>query len=197
MEKLVKRRRRVLMSLVRLSPGQGLEIQLAYATDQNFTGQVIYQHPFCFLHETAAPLLEKARHLARAQGLGLLVFDAFRPTEAQERLWQHTPNPDYVTDPRKGSPHSRGIAVDLTLVSLETGAPLDMGSEFDDLSVASHHGCGDISPEAQKNRYLLLGLMMSAGWDCYLKEWWHYQLFNPRMYPLLCDGEAAPKMMSS
>lgn len=185
------------MSLVRIYPQEGLDIELAYATPNNFMEKIVYQNSLCFLHQEAAALLEKARLLALKQNLGLRIYDAFRPSEAQWKLWEHTPNPDYVADPRKGSPHGRGIAVDLTLVNLETTTPLEMGTDFDDLSLKSHHGSTDISLEAQKNRYLLLGIMMSAGWDLYLNEWWHYQLFNPRSYPLLCDREAPESMMEA
>jgi D-alanyl-D-alanine dipeptidase len=185
------------MTLVKICPQNGLEIQLAYATVENFMGEVIYQKPLCFLHKDAATLLETARLLACQQGLGLKILDAFRPSEAQWKLWKHTPDPAYVADPRQGSPHGRGIAVDLTLFDQETGKELEMGTSFDDLSPKSHHGDTKISETAQKNRYLLLGIMMSAGWDLYINEWWHYQLFNPRTYPLLCDKEAPESMMES
>ena len=183
------------MSLVKIDPQKSLEIRLAYGTSDNFTGKVIYQNPHCFLHRDAVPLLEKARLLAIQQSLGLRIFDAFRPSEAQWKLWEHTPDSDYVADPRKGSPHGRGIAVDLTLFDLATGKSLMMGTPFDDLSLKSHHGNMDISEEEQKNRYLLLGIMMSAGWDLYLNEWWHYQLFTPGSYPLLSDQEAPEPLM--
>ncbi len=184
------------MSLVTILPQEGLDIQLAYATPDNFMGKVIYQNAHCYLHQEAATLLEKARQLAVEQGFGLRIFDAFRPSEAQWRLWEHTPDPNYVADPRRGSPHGRGIAIDLTLFDLESGKSLEMGTSFDDLSLRSHHGNQEVSSKAQYNRYLLLGIMMSAGWDLYLNEWWHYQLFNPRTYPLLCDAEAPIRMMA-
>lgn len=184
------------MVLEKINPKEGLDISLAYGTPHNFTGQLIYQNPVCYLHQEAAVLLEKARCLALSQNLGLRVYDAFRPTEAQWKLWEHVPDPDYVADPRKGSPHGRGIAVDLTLYSLKSQEALDMGTDFDDLREKSHHGRADISTEAQKNRYLLLGIMMSAGWDLYMNEWWHYQLFKAQTYPLLSDREAPEPMMT-
>lgn len=127
-------------------------------------------------------------------GLRLRIFDAFRPTEAQWRLWEHTPDPEFLADPRRGSPHSRGVAVDLTLIDKE-GRALDMGTPFDDFTSASHHGAPGLSPEVERNRYLLLGIMTTAGWDFYRNEWWHYQLFNPRSYPLWSDAAAGTEMM--
>jgi len=70
-----------------------------------------------------------------------------------------------------------------------------MGTGFDDLTPASHHGSTAVSPEAQRNRTLLLGLMSAAGWDFYMHEWWHYQLFRPRRYPALTDREAGTALM--
>lgn len=169
-------------------------IDLRYATDDNLTGAPIYRRAACFLNREAADLLRRAIALAAQMDLRLKIFDAFRPTEAAWALWNHTPDPNFLADPRKGSPHSRGAAVDLTLIDRD-GRPLDMGTPFDTLSELSHHGSLEISVEAQRNRALLLGLMTAAGWDCYLKEWWHYQLFRPARFPLLSDSAAGTRMM--
>jgi D-alanyl-D-alanine dipeptidase len=86
------------------------------------------------------------------------------------------------------------VAVDLTLVGAD-GKALDMGTEFDAFTPDSHHGSPAVPAAAQRNRHLLLGLMTAAGWDFYRNEWWHYQLFRPRAYPLLRDGALAQPMM--
>jgi D-alanyl-D-alanine dipeptidase len=180
------------MPLVRIAPPEfDLEVALAYATPQNFTGRPIYRADAeAWLHPDAAELLARAVELAEVQRLRLCIFDAFRPQAAQWALWHHTPDPDFVADPRRGSPHSRGAAVDLTLLDTE-GRPLDMGTPFDDFTAASHHGSTEIGAAAQRNRLLLLGLMTAAGWDFYRNEWWHYQLFDARAkYPLIEDAEA-------
>ena len=131
---------------------------------------------------------------ARAMGYKLRIFDAFRPSEAQWILWNHTPDPDFLADPRRGSPHSRGVAVDLTLLGAD-GAPIDMGTDFDAFTPLSHHGNTGVPKEAQRNRLLLLGLMTQAGWNFYRNEWWHYQLFNSRDYPLISDAELDKPML--
>jgi D-alanyl-D-alanine dipeptidase len=165
-----------------------LDIALAYATPDNFTGRPVYRAGAgCFLHADAAGLLARAAQLARPLGLRLKVLDAFRPAEAQWVLWTHTPDPGFLADPRRGSPHSMGAAVDLTL-SDAGGAELDMGTAFDAFTPRSHHGAQDIPAAAQANRHLLMGIMTCAGWDFYRNEWWHYQLFSPRgRYPVLSD----------
>ena len=183
------------MGLVEIDPEAfTVELDIAYATDRNFTGQKIYQRAACYLHEEAADALERAVALAAAIDLKLRIFDAFRPSEAQWALWNHTPDPEFVADPRRGSPHSRGVAVDLTLIA-PSGETLDMGTPFDDFTPLSHHASLEISAEAQANRHLLLGVMTSAGWDFYRNEWWHYQLFDARSYPLISDTALDQPMM--
>jgi len=183
------------MSLVEIGgAAHGVEIDLAYATPRNFTGKPVYRRAACYLHPDADAALGRAVELAAVQGFTLRIYDAFRPSEAQWVLWSHTPDPDFLTDPRRGSPHSRGIAVDVTLVG-PNGAALDMGTEFDAFTPLSHHGCLEIPADAQSNRHLLLGLMTAAGWDFYRNEWWHYQLFDPRSYPVIGDGEHSEPMM--
>ena len=179
--------------LINIQPSEHISIDIKYATAENFTGKPVYRHAACFLHKEAHAKLEKAKELAVIQGYHLHIFDAFRPTEAQWKLWEHTPDPDFLAHPERGSPHSRGVAVDLTLT--KQGELLDMGTEFDAFTPLSHHGNIEISTTAQHNRYILLGIMTAAGWDCYLKEWWHYQLFNSKSYPLLSDAEVGAGMM--
>lgn len=185
--------------LVRIAPPDfDVLVELAYATPDNFTGKPVYAAGAgCFLHADSAPLLARAAELARPLGLKLKVLDAFRPSEAQWVLWNHTPMPGFLADPRRGSPHSMGAAVDLTLVDAASGAELDMGTPFDAFTPLSHHGNQDIGAEAQRNRHLLMGIMTTAGWDFYRNEWWHYQLFSPRgKYPVLSDSVlGADRMM--
>jgi len=177
------------MPLVEITEqSHGIFLDLAYGTENNFTGRPVYAHPACFLHAEANARLLSAVTLARELGLKIKIFDAFRPSEAQWVLWNHTPDPDFLADPAKGSPHSRGVAVDLTLADAG-GLELDMGTAFDAFTPLSHHGNRNVGEAAQRNRFILLGLMTAAGWDFYGKEWWHYQLFASRDYALLSDGD--------
>lgn len=183
------------MSLIEITPEtHGVRLDLAYATPDNFTGEPVYRRAACYLHPDAEDLLRRAVDLAAIQGMELLVFDAFRPSEAQWVLWNHTPDPDFLADPRRGSPHSRGCAVDLTLTDKD-GMPLEMGTPFDFFSPRSHHGSTEVPAGAQRNRMLLLGLMSAAGWDFYSREWWHYQLFDSRSRPLISDTALPEPMM--
>ena len=172
-----------------------VDIALAYATPENFTGAPVYAQAHCYLHRDAAALLARAIDLAGRQGYRFRIFDALRPSEAQWALWNHTPDPDFLADPRRGSPHSRGVAVDLTLVDAD-GEALDMGTAFDAFTPLSFHGDSEISVEAQRNRLILLGIMSTAGWDFYSKEWWHYQMFDSRSYALVEDDMLPRPMMA-
>ena len=175
-------------------PAFDVALSIAYATSNNFTGRPVYARPACYLHPDAADALGRAIGFAKAIGLGVRIFDGFRPSEAQWALWNVRPDPEFLADPRRGSPHSRGVAVDLTLVGPD-GSDLDMGTGFDAFTPLSHHGVTAIPPQAQRNRHLLLGIMTSAGFDFYRNEWWHYQLFDARRYPLLSDGDLPEPMM--
>lgn len=159
-------------------------IDLIYAGTGNFTGQVIYDHPLCFLHPQAEACLRKAIVAARGFGFQLKILDAFRPQEAQQALWDVTPNPDYIADPAKGSHHTRGVAVDLTLTDAD-GRELDMGTPIDTMTAASHHFHAAHPAAVQLNRMKLLTIMLEAGFVHHPHEWWHYQLPDAQRFPLI------------
>lgn len=185
------------MTLIPIAPPDyDVVLDIVYATPGNFTGAPIYARPAAYLHPEAAAALSRAIGLARAMGLKVKIFDAFRPAEAQWKMWTHTPDPEFLADPRRGSPHSRGVALDVTLLGPD-GHELDMGTAFDSFRPQSHHAATDIPLQAQRNRFVLLGLMTAAGWDFYRNEWWHYQLFDPRRFPLLSDATLDRPMMGA
>ncbi|RDD63586.1 D-alanyl-D-alanine dipeptidase [Ferruginivarius sediminum] len=184
------------MPLVPIAPPDyDVVLDLRYATPDNVTGAPIYGRAAAYLHEEAAGLLRRAIELARPLGYRFKLFDAFRPTEAQWRLWHCYPSDEFVADPRRGSPHSRGAAVDLTLIDA-AGRELEMGTGFDAFTPQAHHARTDIPEVAQRNRAVLLGIMTAAGWDNFRNEWWHYQLFNARRLPLISDKALPEPMMA-
>ena len=164
-----------------------VEVDLIYAGVDNLAGKQIYQDPRCLLHRDAEACLRKASRLARQAGLTLRIFDAYRPPYAQYLLWEALPNPEYVRDPGLGSHHSRGVAVDLTLIDAN-GQPLNMGTGFDDMREHSHQFFADLPADVQRNRLLLLGIMLAAGFTYIDSEWWHYELPGADDYPLIDDG---------
>lgn len=181
--------------LVEIAPPRDeVVLDLKYASADNIAGETLYAKNLCLLQEEAARRLRLAIKIARGQGLRLWIFDAYRPVEAQWKLWKACPDPIYVADPRRGSHHARGVAVDLTLAEIG-GAPLDMGTAFDAMSEQSHHVSTTVSAAAQRNRMLLLGLMTLAGFEHDRHEWWHYQLPEAESYPFIEDGALAPSLM--
>lgn len=171
--------------LVQITPEtHGVLVALAYAGPHNFTGQTLYPDSRCWVLRELEPHLRRAAQLALLAGLRLKVLDAYRPPQAQEALWRHLDNPRYVADPGRGSNHSRGTAVDVTLVDAQ-GRELDMGTPFDAMEEASHHFHPGLPPEVQRNRLLLLGVMGQAGFQSLNSEWWHYEIPNARSYPLI------------
>ncbi len=167
-------------------------LDLRYASDNNVCGHKLYANPVCYLHEAAIAPLSQAIKSAKNLGLKLKIFDGFRPLTVQQYMYDKFPSNDpkggFISNPQGGViPHCRGVALDLTLTDLD-GNELDMGTDFDNFSESAFHNCDKISPQAQHNRLILLGLMSAAGWDFYSKEWWHYQLFKPREYPVINDG---------
>jgi zinc D-Ala-D-Ala dipeptidase len=161
----------------------GILLDIKYATTDNFTKKQIYDCPACFLRPEAAVIIKRIHNeLKDKYGYGLKVFDCFRPQPYQQRLWDIVPNPSYVTPPNKGSMHSRGLAIDLTIVDAN-GNDLDMGTAYDYFGKEAHHDYTGLDPKVQKNRDLLKGIMESHGFASIRTEWWHYSL-HAISYPL-------------
>ena len=165
-----------------------VKLEIRYATKNNVCKRELYTKPICFLHEDAINPLKIAIELAKNQNLKFKIFDAYRPFEVQKFMYEQFSGDDYrgfISDPKSGAtPHCRGVAIDLTLID-DSGRKLEMGSDFDEFSDIAFHANQKISATAQKNRFILMGIMLSSGWDFYNQEWWHYQLPNPRNYPII------------
>jgi len=182
------------MNLIEITEKKhNVSIELAYATKKNFTGNKIYNKNKCYIHKDAEPYLIEAINIAKKLGYKIKIYDAYRPIKAQKFLWDFWPDKNFITPPEIGSPHSRGTAIDLTL--MKNNKVINMGTKFDYLKNKSFHGNTTISQIAQKNRIILLGIMSTAGWDFYKNEWWHYQLFNSKKWPLINDKDEKIELM--
>lgn len=149
-------------------------VELKYATSDNFTGHVIYQFQDVYLRYGTVKKLVLVQRELRAMGLGLKIWDGFRPVSAQFRLWEVLPDPTYVANPNVGySNHSRGYAVDLTLVDSD-GNELEMPTEFDDFSALADRDYSDCSETTAANAMLLQNMMEKHGFTGYFGEWWHF-----------------------
>lgn len=156
-----------------------------YATTNNFTGKRVYDSDRLWLRPAAARALRSAAVYAKTRyGLRLKVFDAYRPLAVQRKFWAILPDPAYVADPKTGSRHNRGAAVDLTLVARD-GTDLDMGTGFDDFSKRAAWAAKDISPTARKNRETLKQIMEKFGFKPLPSEWWHFDFTALEKAPIL------------
>jgi len=176
------------MELIEINETEyNLTLDLRYAATKNITGKKIFFENKCYLRVEAAEKLLKASKISNKIGLKIKIFDAYRPQYVQEALWKYDPNPVFLTHPLKGSPHTRGVAVDLTLTDLNNDE-LNMGTDFDDFSQKAYHESDLLNKEERTNRHILLSIMTLAGFDFYEKEWWHYQLFNSREFSIIKDA---------
>ena len=162
--------------------------ELAYATSGNFTGQQIYDFYNAYLRYGTVKKLAAVCEELEARGLGILIWDGFRPVSAQAALWEICPDPQYVSHPVTGNrAHCRGNAVDLTLIDLETGEKLQMPTGFDDFSALADRDYSDCPPEAAANAALLEEVMERHGFKGYSGEWWHFT--DTDSYPVAEDFE--------
>lgn len=168
------------VELARLDPGIRQDIR--YATKNNFTHTVIYDCANCLLRPEVAEALVAANKTLNRKGLALKVFDCYRPRPYQQRLWDKVPNPDYVAPPAKGSMHSRGAAVDLTIVDA-SGQELDMGTAYDFFGPEAHADYRNLPLQVLKNRNLLRETMESVGFKGIRTEWWHFS-YRKKQFPL-------------
>ena len=152
----------------------GVLTDLKYATADNFTGQPIYDFEDVFLRYGTVMKLKAVSNELEKQGLFLKIWDGFRPVSAQFKLWEICPDPNYVANPNKGySNHSRGFAVDLTLVDAE-GREVEMPTGFDDFSAKADRDYSDCSETEKHNARLLEQVMERHGFQGYHGEWWHF-----------------------
>ena len=151
-----------------------IQVDLKYAGEDNFTGKVIYGFQDAYLRYGTVKKLKIAQEKLKVNGLGLKIWDGFRPVFAQFRFWELCPDDTYVADPRKGySNHSRGNAVDVTLVDSQ-GNELEMPTAFDDFEAVPNRDYSMRTEAAAGNARLLERTMESCGFLGYEGEWWHF-----------------------
>ena len=163
----------------------GIPLDIRYATPNNFMNKTLYPVAKAYLRAPAAEALANVQRDLANRGLGIKVFDAYRPYRVTVAMWEPIKNPDYVADPAKGSRHNRGAAVDLTLIDLKTGAELPMPTGYDDFTPRAAHAFEDLPADAKANRALLREVMEKHGFDALPSEWWHYDFRGWEKFDLL------------
>jgi D-alanyl-D-alanine dipeptidase len=164
-----------------------IKLDIRYATANNFLGTPVYEQPRAFLQRPAADALGRAAQKLRQLGYGLLIHDAYRPWYVTKIFWDATPQDKkiFVADPREGSRHNRGCAVDLTLYDLKTGKEVPMTGEYDEMSERSYAAYPAGTSLERWDRDLLRGALEREGFTVYPYEWWHFDYKDWQHYPIL------------
>lgn len=160
-----------------------LLLDMRYARPDNFLGRAVYDAPRCLLVAEAAERLLAAERALRDEGYRLVVWDCYRPRSVQWLMWEILPDPDYVADPRKGSRHNRGAAVDVGLRALD-GSAVPLPTDHDDFSPHAHRDFADLPAQAIASRQRLERAMTAQGWLPLPTEWWHFDAPGWERYPL-------------
>lgn len=173
-----------LVELIKLDPSFKLDIR--YATANNLVGRAVYTEARAFLQRPAAEALVKINSELKPHGFGLMIFDGYRPWSVTKIFWDITPDEDkkFVADPKKGSRHNRGCAIDLTLYDLVTGEEIPMTGEYDEMSERSYPDYDGGTDDQREMRDLLRSKMEANGFTVYKYEWWHFDYKDWQTYRL-------------
>lgn len=173
-----------LVELTKLDPTIRLDIR--YATSHNFMGRVLYPQARAFLQRPAAEALARVSAELKPLGYCLLVFDGYRPWRITKQMWDHTPpgKKEFVADPRKGSRHNRGCAVDLSLWDIAANKEVAMPGEYDEMSPRSYAAYAGGTIEQRTRRDLLRSTMERNGFTVLPAEWWHFDYQDWKSYPI-------------
>jgi len=161
-----------------------IKVEIKYATEDNFTGRRLYDVGKCFLRRFVAVKLDSVQRELEKFGLGLKVWDCYRPLSVQKILWSIVPDERYVANPAKGSRHNRGCAVDLTLVD-SCGNELPMPTKYDDFTEKAHRDYFDLPDTLIKNREILENVMRKYGFIPLPTEWWHFDFEGWEKFSIL------------
>ena len=162
-----------------------LRKDVKYATTDNVTRQVLYSTPGVFLRKPAAEALKKIAEELALNGIGLVVYDAYRPYSITKKIWDFVLNEDFAASPKTGSRHNRGCAIDIGLYDIVSGELLEMPTVFDDFTEKANHKYMKISPQQRINRALLRTVMEKHGFQPLESEWWHYDYSSWKSFDLM------------
>jgi len=148
---------------------------MKYATEDNFLKAKVYDCAECFLRLKTVKALIAANNDFIKRGYKIKLYDCYRPLSIQKKMWEIVSDPKYVADPKKGSIHNRGGAVDISIVDAN-GKEIDMGTSFDFFGIQASHKYTKLSKEILSNRKFLKKIMVKNGFNSFDSEWWHYNL---------------------
>lgn len=162
-----------------------LKLDIRYATANNFMHRAMYRQAKAYARLPVAKALREVEADLKTRGLGLKIFDAYRPYAVTVAFYETTPDTNFVANPKFGSKHNRGCAIDLTLIDLKTGKELDMPTGFDSFSKKASANYPGANVQQTANRELLKTIMHAHGFTVLPTEWWHYDFDGWRNYQLV------------
>ncbi len=163
---------------------RNIRLDIRYATANNFLKRKLYSTAKCALRSSVAQKLALVQTDLEKNGLGLKVYDCYRPFSVTEQMWEVLPDPNYVANPARGSRHNRGAAIDLTLVD-RTGKELEMPTPFDDFTKKAHRDYAGGTAQSRKNRQILEDAMKKQGFIGITTEWWHFDSEDWQKFAIL------------
>jgi D-alanyl-D-alanine dipeptidase len=172
-----------LIDLQRFVPGLVLDIR--YATTNNFTGEQIYNLARAYARRPVAEALKEIQAELKLQGLGIKIFDAYRPYKATVKFYEVYRDTTYVASPYRGSRHNRGCALDLTAIDLKSGKELEMPTGYDSFKKEAWPTTPVSDPQIRRNRKLLIDVMQKHGFKVNGSEWWHFDFIGWQQYEVL------------
>lgn len=161
-----------------------IQLDIRYATPNNFMGEVLYSKPVCYALPEVVAMLKKADDILQEKGYRLKVYDCYRPLSVQKKMFEKFPLDGYVMDPKKGSNHNRGAAVDVGLTD-DQGNELEMSSGYDEFTEKAHANYSGGTHLQTRNREILKSAMLQAGFKGIRTEWWHYDHPQAKSFPIL------------
>lgn len=163
----------------------GIVLDIKYATTDNFMKRVMYKQARAFARRPVVMQLKKIQAELKKAGYGLKIFDAYRPYQVTLAFYESASDKNFVANPKKGSKHNRGCAVDLTLIDLKTRKALAMPTPYDSFAPEASSTYEDLPPEVLKNREYLVNIMHRYGFRVIPNEWWHFDFMGWQKYDLM------------
>ncbi len=163
----------------------GIKLDIRYAGKNNFTGIAVYDREVAYARLPVAKALAAVQKELNKQGLGLKIYDAYRPYSVTVKFFEIASDKNFVANPKKGSRHNRGCAIDLTLIKLKNGKELKMPTEYDSFAAEASPDNMDLPNRVIKNRDLLIAEMKKQGFTVLYNEWWHFDFKNWQQFEIM------------
>ncbi|WP_316735566.1 M15 family metallopeptidase [Pedobacter aquatilis] len=162
-----------------------IKLDIRYATKNNFMQQVMYKQARAFARKPVVESIKKVQAELNKKGLGLKIFDGYRPYKITVEFYKKASDKNFVANPAKGSKHNRGCALDLTIINLKTGKEVEMATPYDSFSKAASANYEPVSELVRKNREYLIAVMKKNKLNVLDNEWWHYDFQGWEQYDIM------------